>query len=266
MCRREAVPQRATYPGRGTYIIGYPLYRIYFTFGRGAVWLQGNRSKRRITAEELRAMYRHEREHQRQYQAMRRVDVEIARRNNALSEQIGRFTSHADIARIVGRMTPIDPEILHSRHQSEHLTSARAIGTRGETGGVDLTGHANREVLAHATAFAQSIGSIDAALVQLRQLTGRIPRMGDTPQWSYNDADASAKQRTIHTILTAIAGAPQGQDLLNDRIIPDLRASTRGAEGPTLLLDHLLSCLQYDVTGQMMVPPEDEWLTMSIVD
>ena len=98
MCVREASAQRADIQGHN-FIIGYPRYRIYFRLGRRALWRSEGGQEVAVPDQELLAMYRHERVHQRQYQAMRRADVEIARQNSEHYDAIGRFTSQEEITR-----------------------------------------------------------------------------------------------------------------------------------------------------------------------
>jgi len=225
--------------GNRSFVIGYRAYKIIFRFGEEA---------NRATDLDFLAMYRHERVHQAQYQALRRIDIEIARRNREQSEQIGRFTSTERRNRILGAMVPMDPVT------REHDQSARRSEVLEATG-IDLTNRANLEVIAHSTAFAQCIGSIDAAMNQLRQLVTYIPQIGSTPGWSYDGADQATKNTTIENVLSSVLSLRDRIQIFNTRILPDLELSTRRSRRSTRFLDDLRArCRPYPQNPGWLVP------------
>ena len=238
LCERQVLREISTIANR-SFIIGYPAYKIIFRFGE---------ESNRATDQDFLAMYRHERVHQTQYQALRRIDVDIARRNREQSEQIGRFTSTERMNEILGSMVPMDPST------REHDQSARRSGVQ-QTTGTDPTNNANREVIAHATAFAQCISSIDAAMNQLRQLVPYIPQIGSTPPWSYDGADQAMKNRTIEIVLSAVLRLRNGVRIFNTRILRDLELSTRRHNPSTKFLDDLrANCLPDPRNPGWLVP------------
>jgi len=238
MCKKEVLLDRCTV-GSLSFIIGYTAYKIVIRFGEGA---------NRATDQDFLAMYRHERVHQTQYQALRRIDIDIARRNQEQSEQIDRSTPTERTNEILGAMVPMDPST------REHDQSAIRSGVQQATG-TDLTNTANREVIAHATAFAQCIRSIDAAMNQLRQLVAYIPQIASTPSWSYDGADQATKNRTIQIILSAVLRLRNGVQIFNTRILRDLELSTRRYNPSTRFLDDLrASCLPDPRNPELLVP------------
>jgi len=245
MCERKVLAERYLI-GNSFFIIGYRAYKIIFRFGEEA---------NRATDQDFLAMYRHERIHQTQYQALRRIDIDIARRNREQSEEIGRFTSTERMNEILGAMVPMDPST------REHDQSARASAVQQATG-TDLTNRANREVIAHSTAFAQCIGSIDAAMNQLRQLVPYIPQIGSTPAWSYDGADQAMKNRTIEIVLSAVLRLRNGVQIFNTRILRDLELSTRRHSPSTRFMDDLrASCLQDPQNPGWLVPDPELLMT-----
>lgn len=237
-CDRQMLREIDTTTSR-SFIIGYLAYKIIIRFGEAA---------NQATDQDFLAMYRHERVHQAQYQALRRIDIDIARRNREQSEQIDRFTSTERINEILGVMVPMDPST------REHDQNTIRSGVQQATG-TDLTNTANREVIAHATAFAQCIRSIDAAMNQLRQLVAYIPQIASTPPWSYDGADQATKNRTIQIILSAVLRLRNGVQIFNTRILRDLELSTRRYNPSTRFLDDLrASCLPDPRNPELLVP------------
>jgi hypothetical protein len=258
MCIRDAGAERFNVQGRGSYIIGYRFYRIYFVFGRGAIQRDEGVGAGDDPGESLVAMYRHEREHQRQYQAIRGVDQQIARENRERSERLGRFSSPETISRITAEMIPIDPEIWGRHTRTEHLTSVRAERTRGitETGGMDLTNRANLELSAHTMAFTQTIlRSLGAALEQLRPLCAVVPQMGTTPRWSYDMADQNVKDETARGVLGAIWRTQQPVVTLNEHVIPaleEVESNERSRQrSPTSFLQDLRATCRTNPEGYL---------------
>jgi hypothetical protein len=243
MCEKQQLREIYTI-GSMSFIIGYLAYKIILRFGEAAS---------SATDQEFLAMYRHERVHQTQYQALRRIDIDIARRNREQSERIGRFTSTEHRNEILGGMVSMD---LSTR---EHDQSARRSRVQQATG-TDLTNRANLEVIAHATAFAQCIRSIDAAMNQLRQLVPYIPQIGSTPGWSYDGADQAMKNRTIEIVLSAVLRLRNGVQIFNTSILPDLERSTLQHSQSTRFLDDLRAACHQDPRNSGWLVPDPGFL------
>ena len=262
MCVRDASAERWTVQGVDSYIVGYQSYKIYFIFGRGAVQRRGGGRPMDVPGESLLAMYRHEREHQCQYQALRRVDRQIARQNRVLYERIGPLSSAATIRGIAAQMVPIDPEIWRRQTRSEHLTSVRSVRTRQipGMGGMDLTSQANREVAAHTTAFAQSIrASVSAAVEQICPLCAVVPQIGTTPRWSYDMADQNIRDTAIRRVLGSTWRTRDPITIFNGQIIPALEAVESNERTlrrvPTSFLRDLRAACRANPGGQLEPDP-----------
>ena len=242
LCQKRVVDREIRRYGNLQYIVGYGEYKIIFRFGDAAY---------NATDQDFLAMYRHERVHQSQYQALRRVDFDIARQNRALSDRISRWTSADQRSNILGQMVQMDTVT------SEHGTRSRRQAITRATGN-DWTNRSNMEVIAHATAFAQSIRAIDAAMNQLRQLVVRIPSIGGTPGWSYDEADQQSKESTIEIVLSAVARRANSVQIFNTRILRDLDLSTQQAGQPTRFLVDLQAHCHQDPrrTGWLLPDPE----------
>ena len=267
MCKSDTAAERLNLQGFGSYIIGYSYYKIYFIFGRGALLRRQSGGQVEVPGESLLAMYRHEREHQRQYQATRQVDRQIASHNQALSRRIGRFTSPETISQLASQMIPIDPEIWSQQSRAEHSTPARAERTSGmeETGCMDLTSRANREVSAHTVTFSQMVSrSVSAALEQIQPLSAVVSQVGTTPSWSYDMADAGVKNEAISRVLGSIWRTRQPVVILNDHVIPALEiveaSESRRGRTPTTFLTELRAACRQNQSG--LLEPNDPEISL----
>jgi hypothetical protein len=105
---------------------------------------------------------------------------------------------------------------------------------------------ANREVLACARGFAQSIRSdTEGAMEQLRRLVEPTPQTEETPGWSFDSADGETQERAVSIILDAVTIVLNGVDLLNYHILPELDRSSEQAQPnatsfPDALRDHCI--------------------------